>query len=381
MKPFQRYWGKAVQDQERFTDKIYEAALIPELWPSVLDELAKLAGGIGTILFASTGNSTRWISSESTHQVMEKFVADGWMDRNTRAARLLNYDFQGFVTDLDVYTREELEQDPVYREALRPVGLGWGAATAIPAPSGELLVFSIERKFSDGPVERHRLAALDAARPHLARAALLSSRLVFERAKLIVETLNMLGLPAAVIDSSRRVIAHNDMFLTMAPQIQISARNVVSVTDLKARSLFEEAVKTFSLRTSSGCSLPLSAIDSSPPAVLHVLPLRGDARDVFSGATGLLLINPIDTRAVPSVKLLQGLFDLSPGEARVAKAILAGGGVKSAAGQLGISDQTVRTHLKAIFAKTGQNSQASLLALLSGSAKYEPTPGKIRDTK
>jgi hypothetical protein len=35
----------SVAESEQLLDLIYEAAAIPELWPSVLDSLARIAGG------------------------------------------------------------------------------------------------------------------------------------------------------------------------------------------------------------------------------------------------------------------------------------------------------------------------------------------------
>ena len=114
-----------------------------------------------------------------------------------------------------------------------------------------------------------------------------------------------------------------------------------------------------------GASLPLPALDPNPPAILHLLPLRGDARDVFSRAHGLVLVNVVDRKLSPSAEMLQGLFDLTPAEARVARIIAEGLGINAASSQLLLSRETVRTQLKAVFAKTGRTSQSSLAALLA----------------
>lgn len=346
-------------------DSIYEAALIPEKWPDVLDRMATMAGGVGTILFGASAGNTRWISSEATRTMMERFVADGWMSRNTRAARLLNHNHPGFITDLDVYTHEELDRDAVYTEALRPAGVGWGAATAIPTPGDDLLVFSIERAFDKGPVEQERIAPLNAIRPHLARSALLSNRLIFERARMVVDTLEKIGLPAAVVNATGRLIAHNAPFASMSPQLRIGAGDMLSIADAAAHQLFRQSIATVQDSTHSGASLPLPALGTNVPAVLHLLPLRGDARDVFSRAHGLVLVNVVDRRLSPSAEILQGLFDLTPAEARVARVIAEGLGIDAASSQLQVSRETVRTQLKGIFAKTGRASQSALVALLA----------------
>ena len=356
--------GERGLKQVDIVDTIYEAALIPEKWPDVLDRMAAMAGGVGTILFGATGENTRWVSSAATRPLMERFVAEGWMSRNTRAARLLNHNHPGFITDLDVYTREELEVDAVYTDALRPMGVGWGTATAIPTPNDDLLVFSIERAFDKGPVERERLPPLNAIRPHLARSALLSCRLIFERARLVVDTLEKIGLPACVVASTGKTIAHNALLASMVPQLRIGAHDRLLVSDASAHRLFQQSVATIEDPSHDGASLPLPALDPNPPAILHLLPLRGDARDVFSRAHGLVLVNVVDRKLSPSAEMLQGLFDLTPAEARVARIIAEGLGINAASSQLQLSRETVRTQLKAVFAKTGRASQSSLAALL-----------------
>lgn len=356
--------------KDGLVDHIYEAALIPERWPAVLDGLAAMAGGLGTILFAGSGTTTRWVSSLKTEIVMTRFIADGWMSRNTRAARLFANNHAGFITDLDVYRPDELDRDAVYVEALRPMGVGWGAATAIPTPSGELLVFSIEREFAKGPVECERIAPLDATRPHLARAALVSARLVFERARAIVGSLEAIGLPAAVISSNGKTIAHNGLLASMGRQLRIGARDAFTVSDAASRPLFEDAVRRLDAPGSSGVSLPLPGYDGNSPAVIHVIPLKRDARDIFTAAHGLVVVNPIDRREVPSAEILHGLFDLSPAETRVARAFVAEKGIDAVAAALGLSRETVRTHLKALFAKTGRDSQTALLDLLAGVTRF-----------
>jgi len=61
--------------------------------------------------------------------------------------------------------------------------------------------------------------------------------------------------------------------------------------------------------------------------------------------------------------VLAARFDLTPAEARVAIHLVEGGDIASYAKAAGVSLGTVRTHLKAIFAKTGVNRQAALVKL------------------
>ncbi len=64
---------------------------------------------------------------------------------------------------------------------------------------------------------------------------------------------------------------------------------------------------------------------------------------------------------------LRERYRLTPTEARLAAHIGAGGAVADYAALYGVAEGTARTHLKAIFAKTGAHRQSDLVRLLAAS--------------
>jgi DNA-binding CsgD family transcriptional regulator len=113
-------------------------------------------------------------------------------------------------------------------------------------------------------------------------------------------------------------------------------------------------------------SIPIPATENSAACVAHLLPLRRQARDIFTGATSILVVTPVSSPTAPPSHILFGLFDLSPAEARVAQKIVQGSSVEEIASDHKISRETVRNQLKAIFAKTGTSRQAELVGLVMG---------------
>jgi DNA-binding CsgD family transcriptional regulator len=111
-------------------------------------------------------------------------------------------------------------------------------------------------------------------------------------------------------------------------------------------------------------SIPVRRTRTRDAFVVHVLPMRGLGRDVFSGAEFLLYVTPVIQQPGPPPEILQALFDLSPAEARVAAMIAEGSSVDTAAQALSVKPNTIRMQLKAIFSKTGTNRQAELVSLL-----------------
>jgi PAS domain-containing protein len=148
----------------------------------------------------------------------------------------------GFVTDLDVFTRDELDLEPIYRDMWRPRGAGWGAMTAIPIPTGENVSFVVVRLTERGPVERAVVQKLDELRPHLARSALLSARLQLERARVASETLAALGLPALVLNEQGKVLAANSLIEALTGYVRWRAQDRVSLKDRAADSLLRDAI-------------------------------------------------------------------------------------------------------------------------------------------
>jgi len=83
-------------------------------------------------------------------------------------------------------------------------------------------------------------------------------------------------------------------------------------------------------------------------------------------ASCLVVVTPVSRNTVPSAEVIQGLFDLTPAEARVASGVAQGSTLQSMAAASGVSIGTVRTHLKSVFGKVGVARQAELAGLLGG---------------
>src|ERR1700761_3292441 len=117
--------------RESLVELIYEAAAVPELWVQVLDELAEVGGGEGGQLFTATANRGRYdiarhICSPAISSVAAQWVQPHWRDLNIRDRLVATRELR-FVTDLDVFTVEELGCSPFYVNFLPPSGLGWVA--------------------------------------------------------------------------------------------------------------------------------------------------------------------------------------------------------------------------------------------------------------
>jgi DNA-binding CsgD family transcriptional regulator len=370
---------------EELIDRIYEAAALPEFWPAVLDELTAAGSGFATIMSTSgpsrntrsptsiTGcalgqGDWRWLASKDGVELTKQYFTGNWAQRNDRMDRLLRAHHPGFMVDLDMYTREELDREAIFKDFLRPRGLGWGVATAISVPTGDMLVFDIERRLEAGPAEPETVRRLDMLRPHLARAGFLSCRLAFERMRAAVLALEQVGLPACLIGHNLRILAVNPRLEAMLDRLIQDRCQRISLVNCNADALLAEALNQLRLPGNGSAvrSIPVPASDEEPPMILHLIPIKRAANDIFSGVTAILVVTPVVPAEVPTAEVLQGLFDLTPAEARVARAVARSETIETIAKAFGVSKGTVRNQLKAVFAKTGVARQTDLALLLSG---------------
>lgn len=349
---------------ETLVDHIYEAGIVPERWPGVLDDLAQIADGEGAMIFSAAPGPSRWVSSPGIHERIDRWTKSPFATKNARSERLIPNIENRFLTDLDRFTPEELDNEPFYTQILRPSGLGWCVGTSIRSPAGDTLVVSLEKAFERGPVPRAIAEQLDELRPHLARAGVLAGRLGLDRARTAVATLELIGLPAAAVTQDGRAVAANAGFADSAACVGIGARDQVQFKAPAAQSMFLEALLRPASLAQTGRSIPVAGTAESAPLIAHVLPLKLAGLDVFTGAVSILYLTPLTRQSSPAPELLQALFDLTPAESRVASLLVDGGSVDAITKLQGISANTVRTQLKAVFAKTGVERQAELVSLL-----------------
>jgi DNA-binding CsgD family transcriptional regulator len=356
-------------DPEHLIDRIYEAGLIPSLWPTLLRELGAAAGGSGGFLFGVRDGYVSAVNSAEYDQLMPIFLNEGWSERDPNLPRAIALNRAGFVTDHDLHTEDEIATNEVYCNFYRKHGIGYRAGTLIPMPIGDSVALVLPRHQDRGPVPREVVHMLDGLRPHLARASLAANRLGFERALAQVDALQALGLPGAVLRGPGRMFAANGMFDALVPSLFQDRSQRVAITDLAADALLAEALGSLSLANSRSVkSIPVAAAAGHVPLVLHIIPVRGSARDVFTQASALLVVTPVDRAAVPTAEVLQGLFDLTPAEARVARGIGQAETVDTLADATGVNRETVRSQLKAVLSKTGLSRQQELVSLLAGKA-------------
>jgi DNA-binding CsgD family transcriptional regulator len=236
-------------------------------------------------------------------------------------------------------------------------------------PTGDRFSINLEREYRQGPAEPATIAALDALRPHLARAATMTVRLRLDRARVAGETLAALGLPALVLAEGGKVLAANAAMESLTGVVAWRAFDRASLKDRKADKLFQTAIAGLAEGHGAAVrSFPVRAPADETAMVAHLVPIRLSARDIFVRCAAALVLAPISMPEAPPVELVRSLFDLTPAEARVARALASGETVETIAVAGGLSTSTIRTQVRGVLEKTGCRRQTDLVAILGSIA-------------
>jgi DNA-binding CsgD family transcriptional regulator len=231
-----------------------------------------------------------------------------------------------------------------------------------------------QRLFSDIHVRnlrrassRNEFAHLPATVPSVGGGALTAGRLGSERARIAAEAFELIGLPAAVISYSHRLVAANKMLEQLIPQVVQDRQSRIVLADRRADAMLVESL--VELQSHAGeqvRSIPIAATPARPASIVHVVPMRDAADNVFMAALCVLVITTVARMGVASTHVIQCLFNLTPAEARVARGIAVGKTVDELADEAGLAATTVRNQLKSVFSKTGVSRQADLVGILAG---------------
>ncbi|SIQ89593.1 DNA-binding transcriptional regulator, CsgD family [Rhizobium sp. RU33A] len=350
------------------SDRVYEAAAIPELWPEVCDRISREIGAYSTaVITLAPGAPLRWTSSACIAEHMETYEKSGLADRSERPKRGLEKAPNFFLRDVDLFTTKELTTELVRRELLEPIGLAWEMGAAFMEPSGSLFIFSQLMKTECGPFSEKAVARMNQLKPDLARAAFLATRLGLREAQSIAQSLSLVGLASAVIGDDGSVVATNEEFEALAPQVSTGANDRLIINNPNAQALYASALAQIKIGFAAPVqSIPVVSRDDLKRLIVHLMPIRRAARDVFQRSCALAVITPVGETGSTDMRVICGLFDLTKTEAIVAQKIASGLSIEEVAIVMRISRETVRSHLKSVFHKTGAKRQVQLVRLLVG---------------
>jgi DNA-binding CsgD family transcriptional regulator len=269
-----------------------------------------------------------------------------------------------------IISDSDMERLDLYQDILRPLGLWHAAIMNVHRDDAVLAPMALMRTRKEGPFDDGEVAALRALAPHFNRAFRVTLRLreLEARASALAEMTDRALVALVLTDAFGRIGEANS-----------SARAILAEADglltrdgvLRAARSDDCANLSRLIREAAGARLmPMSGVmqvsrpSAQRPLALVVSPTRATGSPFGrSHAVSIAFADP-ERAPEPDADLLVRLYGFTAREAGVTALLLQGLSPNETAGELMMTENTVRTHIRHLFDKTGVERLADLVRLL-----------------
>ena len=350
------------------SDRLGEAVLDPGRWPDLMDDICRATGSLGAGLLQSDVRTPDIPTTDSTRENFKSYFDNGYNLTDVRAARGVPLLMAGrpAVRDQDIFSNEaEMLRDPLYAH-LSGQGLRWFTAIGFLAGSA-LWAMSIQRTIKEGAFEESEMLALAGLSRKLTETATLSTAVGRVVLSSVTNAFGLIKKAAVSIDRFGAVMEANAPAEAIFDEDIYIADGRLIIRDKLAQRVFEGFLGQLRV-TPDVYPLNVAPIvvrrARKRPVIIHVLPVDGAARSPFLGGRAILILADTEDTQNAQLPLLCKAFRLTPAEAQIALLLTEGKSPEEAARELAVSRETVRSHLKSAFRKTGTHRQGELIALV-----------------
>lgn len=364
------------QNWDDIVDKCYLAALDESVWHELVLETAKLFdSSVAGIELNSAQNPVNRNTAAHTNfdlHCLRKYFEEFNSPKNNIGVRAVMRATPGRAFRISDFMSADLfATEPSTRAILHPQKIDRGLMVSLCRPGCDFAWFNLYRNANDGDDdfdEEHVRRFTDLA-SHILRSARLSDRLQMPPRKvnnLMDDGVNSHYSDGLVSLSRTRHVVTLDKnaqrILDADLGLRVASGKLKSTS--KAASSDDEALTAFLSKD----------FDQTEPFVLQprnglLLMLHRYAAphaETFAheSATTVLRIAVVNLRASIDSSVVGLAFDLTPAEQSVVATLTVTPSASSAARKLGLSRETVKTHLRSIYGKTGMTSLTQLMLLI-----------------
>ena len=352
--------------------QIYESVLHPEQWNETLAQitaaLCPLSWESAFILWESHNPpSARFVAASGLAAGVQDIYAAVYGGNNLWSQRLARFRNGSVVDSDEISSREEVAESPLFKDFLRPWGIGRLMAVMLDRRGGERLGLILP-----GPADRDLSSlkrGLRVLAPHIQRAIRISDRLaglqLAEGAARLAADQSPFGVMS--LDDQCNIIAANSRAARYekAGIISTAAGRLVFVHPASQKKLLAlsrmppPAGSAFQAIAANGSECPVLGARLDPQSVPQI-------GGVAKGASMILTLGsgPGETPVVEINRVAQW-YGLTPSEARLTVGLASGLSLQDYAAERATSINAARFLLKGVFRKTGTASQAQLTAMLA----------------
>ncbi|MGZ8182683.1 MAG: helix-turn-helix transcriptional regulator [Methylobacter sp.] len=370
--------------------KIYDAAVMPELWPVFLEQLSEVFNSKGTVIylmdFASRSPTCR--SDEVS------FIQSARTDPETIASyeryySKVNVWFENssdlpegeLITTDRLFPVRELVKTEWYNDWLKPQGY-FHAMIGHLLKQDTLAVRLSMFRSKQQPFSADETALFARLVPHLRRSCMIHKKLSEVKRVQATDTdlLNRLPVGLVLFDKGGQAVFTNHMAEAL-DGFRLNAAGLCLTANANETRALRRLIGN-AAELGQGNAMSLYRNNSNRPLSAIVVSLQNRPL-LFSGSAPVvaLFIGDPDMPLDLDDNLLTQCYGLSPAEAKLAAALLRGQAPGDYAQTRGISNNTVKTQLKQVLAKTGTHRQSELMQLLATGFGMLAAPAKAAVTK
>ena len=361
-------------DMSKFSNFLYELGKISDSRIVVLRETDHCKHTDSVVMASKADNDPGLEEATMYNQHYGQLQNDPWIRLKIR--RALNPG-PAYVST-DVIGDNVFKNTEFYNDFLRP--RGWFCNLNMSFLQKGSSVFSLctlrsSKELCYGPED---IKLFEALWPHINRVYELNAQLASLNAykSALEDVIDRLPMGVLLVDSKAKVYAKN----TAASEIldardgfgldregQVITANHSITTQL--RQLVFSSVCTGHLKsTSSGGTLLVPRSTNKRGYNLLVTPLKTSTFcNVEQQPYAAVFISDHEKQIEASEETLCSIFNLSPAEVRIAVRLCKGLELEEISDELRLSKNTVKTHAKSVYKKTGTNRKDGLVRLLMGS--------------
>jgi DNA-binding CsgD family transcriptional regulator len=291
--------------------------------------------------------------------------------------------FVGLPSDRVVTIDEHIGQaawcgSELYRQFLHPLGVRFVLGADLRTDHGVECRFRVSRNNDAPDFSQSEKALCTALLPHLKRAVSLHSRMdmVESERNVCAGAIDRMLVGMVMLDESGTIIKTNaaaDEILAARDGVRVAMGGLdveYEQENRRFRRLLRQAMMAH-LGTTATVTEAMSITRPSGKArlglLIRTIPLSEWSEDNRRRPACVIFIRDPERRSQASRDMVRQLFDFTPAETELALQLANGLTLDESAEELGISKNTARAHLRAIFAKTGATRQAKLVRMLLGS--------------
>lgn len=362
----------------RLIDRIYAAALDPDVWQQVAEGVSEIFGGSPTMLdFVIPGEAGPGYTVGVEEPYRSSHVEHLFKGVPSFSTRYVLQWADRFGDLGEVIGQIDLASSELYTEWLKPQGLAaaWTVGHTICNEQREPMGgFGIFPREGMPAYTREQFAEADVLVPHLRRAVEIHRTLrgVKSVQLALAEAIDRLPTGLVLLDARRRVVVQNrgaERILAANDGFRID-RHGPSADDARENATLQKLIAD-AIDARGGQELRAAGfVAVSRPSgarsyALMVTPLlAAPGKGGMSDAVVAIFVADPSARFFAGPEALTELYQLTHSEAELVRLLASGLSLEEAADKRGVSLNTARSHLKHVFAKTDTSRQGELVRLI-----------------